>query len=219
MSGRNEITARDHVARAGAAAGPATRPGPVAALGAAGLVGALGFVALAVLVGLVRPGYSFIAQPVVALTEGPNGALVQAGLGLLGVLVIAFAAGLHLGIAPSRSGAVGPALLAVAGIGPVLAGLTGPVPPHFVLTFGGAVAGFVVLSRRMAGDPRWRGLAGYTLSTAIALLVVLPIHSALALPDGAQLHAWWGLLNWTALVLWLACVAALALRLVRVARS
>lgn len=78
--------------------------------------------------------------------------------------------------------------------------------------------GLIALSRRMAQDPSRDGLAGYALVTGIAILVVIPIHSALALPQGAP-HPWWGLLNWSALALWVTCVAILAGRLLRVART
>lgn len=105
--------------------------------------------------------------------------------------------------------AVGPAVLALSGLGPV----------HSVVTFLGAGIGLIVLSRRMAHDPRWGGLAGYALATGIAILVVIPIYSALALPRGAPLHPWRGLLNWSALALWLACTVVLAFGMLRVARS
>lgn len=188
-------------------------------LAGAGLLGSLGFLAGSAALGLASPGYDFVADPVVALVEGPLGWAQRLNLTLVGVLVIAFAAGLHLDVRPARWGAAGPAVLALGAVGPVLAGVTGPVPPHFLLLFGGAALGFALLSRRMARDPRWRGLPGYTLATAIAIAVVVPVHSALALPEGGPLHPWWGLLNWAAVTLWLACIAVLAARLLRLARD
>lgn len=171
------------------------------------------------MLGLLRPGYSFVADPVVKLTAGPGGWIQDLNFVVLGTLVILFAVGLHLGIRPTRRGAAGPALLALSGVGPVLAGLTSPVPIHFLITFAGAGIGFILLSRRMARDPEWRGLAAYALATGIAILVVVPTHSILALPDGAPLHSLWGVLNYLAITLWLACTFVLALRLLRVARS
>lgn len=87
------------------------------------------------------------------------------------------------------------------------------------MTFLGAGIGLIVLSRRMARDPRWQSLAGYALATGIAILVVLPIHSLLALPPEGPLHRWWGLLNYSAITLWLTCVVVLARRLLHVARG
>lgn len=156
-----------------------------------------------------------MADPIVKLVQGPSGWVQDANLVVLGLLLIAFAVGLHRGPAPTRWGASGPALLALCGVGPLLAGLTEPVPPHFLLVFGSSCLGFGLLSRRLARDPQWRGLAGYTLGTAIAILIVVPLHSTLALPEGRAAAPVVGLLNFGALALWLACVAALAIRLLR----
>jgi hypothetical protein len=197
---------------------PERRP-LITALAAAGLVGTVAFAVVAVLLGLVRPGYSFVAQPVVALMSGPNAWVQDVNFVLLGASVIATAIGLQLGVRPSRLGALGAALLVLSGVGPVWAAITDPVPVHFAITFLGAGIGLVVLSRRMTHDPRWHSLAGYALATGIAILVVLPIHSVLALPEGAPLHSLWGLLNWSALALWVTCIAVLAHRLLRVATA
>ena len=191
----------------------------VIALAAVGVVGIVVPAVVAVVLGLIRPGYRFVANPVVALMSGPNAWVQDVSFVVLGASMIAAAIGLHLGLRPSRSGVLGPALLALSGVGPVLAGVTAPVPVHFALTFLSAGIGLLVLSRRMARDPRWDSLAGYALATGVAILVVIPIHSALALPEGGPLHRWWGLLNWSALALWVTCTAVLAGRLLRVART
>lgn len=190
-----------------------------AALAAAGIAGPVIFAVVALVLGLLRPGYSFVADPVVKLVAGPSGWVQLVSFVVLGLLMIAFAIGLHLGMRPTRWGVVGPALLVLSGIGPVLAGVTSPIPPHFLITFLGAGVGLIVISRRMAHDPKWRSLATYALITGIAILVVIPTHSLLALPSGAPLHLWWGLLNYLALTLWLACTVVLAFGLLRVARS
>jgi hypothetical protein len=191
----------------------------IVALAVVGVVGIVGSAVVAVLLGLTRPGYSFVAEPVVALMSGQNAWIQDINFVVLGVSVVGAAIGLHLAARRSRWGGLGPALLALSGLGPVLAGVTAPMPVHFVVTFLGAGIGLIVLSRRIAHDPSWDGLAGYARATGIAILVVIPIHSALALPQGAPLHPWWGLLNWSALALWVTCTAVLAGRLLRVART
>lgn len=218
MSTQQDITDRSR-GPAEPTGGDAVHRPTLAALAIAGIVGSLGFLVVTAVLGLSRQGYSFVAQPVVALVDGPNGWMQHLNLAVLGSLVIACAVGLHLGARPTRWGWLGPALLVLSGTGPVLAGVTTPIPPHFVLTFVGAGAAFIVLSRRMAQDPRWQGFAGYTLASGIAILIVFPVHSVLALPANAPLHPWWGLLNWLAVVLWLAGTAVLALRLLWVARA
>jgi len=160
-----------------------------------------------------------VAHPVVALVAGPSGWVQDVNFVVLGSLMIAFAIGLHLGVRPTRWAVLGPGLFALSGIGPVWAGVTGPRPAHFLMTFLGAATGLIVLSQSMAREPRWQRLAGYALTTGIAILVVIPLHSLLALPADAPLHAWWGLFNWSAITLWLTCTAVLALRLLRVARA
>jgi hypothetical membrane protein len=198
----------------------ARQPRPViAALAAAAIVGPVVFAVVAVVQGLLRPGYSFVAQPVVVLVAGPNGWVQDLNFVVLGAAMIAYAIGLHLGVRLTRWAVVGPALLVLSGIGPLWAGVAGPRPAHFLMTFLGAAIGLIVLSRRMARDPSWQPLAGYTLTTGIAILVVIPLHSLLALPVDAPLHPWWGLFNWSAITLWLTCTLVLARRLLRVARA
>lgn len=201
-----------------AMANPRPRP-RIVALAVVGVVGLVTSAAVSVVLGLTRPGYSFVANPVVALMSGPNAWIQDLNFILLGTSMIATAVGLHLGLRPSRRGALGPALLAISGIGPVLAGVTDPVPVHFAISLLSAGIGLIALSRRIAHDQRWEGLAGYALATGITILVVIPLHSVLALPEDAPLHQWWGLLNWSALALWVTCTAVLAGRLRRVART
>ncbi len=160
-----------------------------------------------------------MAHPVVALVAGPSGWVQDVNFVVLGSLMIAFAIRLHLGVRPTRWAEHGPGLFALSGIGPVWAGVTGPRPAHFLMTFLGAATGLIVLSQSMAREPRWQRLAGYALTTGIAILAVIPLHSLLALPADAPLHPWWGLFNWSAITLWLTCTAVLALRLLRVARA
>ena len=191
----------------------------ITVLAVAGVVGPVTFAVVALMLGLLRPGYSFVADPAVKLVAGPGGRVQDVSFVVLGSFMIAYAIGLHLGVRPTRWGVIGPTLLALSGVGPVLAGVTSPIPPHFLITFLGAGIGLIVISRRMARDPRWRSLAAYALTTGIAILVVIPTHSLLALPPGAPLHPWWGLFNYLAITLWLACTVALALRLLRLASA
>jgi hypothetical protein len=63
---------------------------------------------------------------------------------------------------------------------------------------GHSVAGFtfflasawalVILSRRVAADPAWSGLAGWTLAAGVACLVGFVAMGGLAIPDDAPLH-------------------------------
>jgi hypothetical protein len=87
------------------------------------------------------------------------------------------------------------------------------------MIFLGAGIGLIVMSRRMADDPRWRSLATYALTTGIAVLVLLLGGFGLVLPSGAPFHAWFGLFQWILLAVWFSCTVILALRVLRVARA
>ena len=57
------------------------------------------------------------------------------------------------------------------------------------LSFLGAGSGLIVVSRRMANDPRWRSVAAYALATSIAIVVLFVVNGLLVRPDDAPLHA------------------------------
>jgi Protein of unknown function (DUF998) len=82
----------------------------VAALAAAGILGPVVFAVVAVVQGLLRPGYSFVADPVVALVAGPSGWVQDLNFVVLGAAMIAFAVGLRLGVRPTRWAVAGPGL-------------------------------------------------------------------------------------------------------------
>lgn len=189
------------------------------ALAAAGVIGPVLFLLAAVVQGLLRPGYSFVAQPVVALVQGPSGWVQDLNFAMIGLLTIACAVGLHLDMRPTPRGVVGPALFGLSGIGPLWLAATEPIPVHFLLVFLSLAFGLMVMSRRMKADAQWRGLASYALGAGVAILVLIPTHSVLALPADGPLHAWWGLLNWSAVALWMGSTVVLASRLLRVATS
>jgi hypothetical protein len=87
------------------------------------------------------------------------------------------------------------------------------------IRWGAVGPAFLVMSRRMAHDPRWRSLVSYALVTGIAILVLFPAGVALVRPPGAPLRPWWGLFQWILLAVWFPCLVVLALRLLRVARA
>jgi hypothetical membrane protein len=198
-------------------------------LGVAGIVGPILFTAAFIAQGLFRPGYSHVAEPVSALAAGPNGWIQNANFFVFGPLMIAYAIGLHLGVRSTRRGVVGPALLVLSGLGLILSGLfpwvrdaTGElsVPPgHLVgalmaFLFGGL--GLIVISRRMARDPRWRSVATYALASGIAIIVLFLATGRLAVPDDAPLHQWAGLMQRATVAVWFPCTIVLAFRLRRI---
>ena len=204
----------------------------IAALAAAGIAGPVMFAVVALVQSLLRPEHSLVADPISALAAGPSGWIQDVNFLVFGALMIAYAIGLHLRVRPTRWGVVGLAFLVLSGVGLVWAGLfpatdaTGARQDDrvlhivaFPMTFLGAGIGLIVVSRRMAGDPRWQRLATYALATGIAVLLLLLVGACLVRPPGAPLHPWWGLFQWILLAVWFPCTVILALRLLRVARA
>ena len=208
------------------------RSSVIAGLAIAGIVGPSMFVVVALVQSLLRPEHSLVADPISALAAGPSGWVQDVNFLLFGSLMIAYAIGLHLGVRPTRGGVLGLTFLVLSGVGLVWAGLfpatdaTGASQDDrvlhivaFSMTFLGAGIGLIVMSRRMAGDPRWRSIATYALATGIAVLILLLAGVGLVRAPAAPLHPWWGLFQWVLLAVWLPCTIVLAFRLVRVARA
>jgi hypothetical membrane protein len=217
--------------REGAAHG-LERRSVIAALAAAGIAGPVMFAVVALVQRLLRSEHRLVALPISALAAGPSGWVQDVNFLVFGSLMIVYAIGLHLGVRPSWVGVVGLAFLVLSGVGLVWAGLfpatdaTGTFQDDRVLhivsfpvTFLSAAIGLIVMSRRMARDPRWQSVATYALATGIAMLVLLLAGGGLVRPPGAPLHPWVGLFQWALLAVWFPCTVVLALRLLRVARA
>lgn len=151
--------------------------------------------------------YSPLAEPVSALEAGPNGWIQQMNFVVLGVLTMIFAVGLHHGLRPTRFGVVGPALFFVTGIANVIGGVFFPLREDAAgVTFDpgghqqagmtfflGSTLALIVISFRVARDPRWRSLRAFIVAVAVALVVGNVLMVRLVIPDDAPLHDWAGL--------------------------
>jgi hypothetical membrane protein len=171
--------------------------------------------------------YSPLSEPVSALEAGPNGWVQQANFVVFGLLTVAFAVGLQFGVRRSRAGIVGPALLLISGIGLLLAaifplrqdaaGATYDPGGHIVaglVFFLSSAMGLIALSRRLARDPRWRGLATYTLTCGVLAQLGFIVMGVLVMPDDAPWHEWAGLAQRVLIIVVLfPCRTALSLTL------
>jgi hypothetical membrane protein len=204
----------------------------IAALAVAGIAGPIIFAVVALVQSLLRPDHSLVTHPISALAAGPSGWVQNVNFLLFGLLMIAYAVGLHLGVRPSRAGVEGFAFLVLSGIGLMWGGVfpatdaTGAFDenrvlhiPGFIMTFLGGGIGLIVMSRRMAGDPRWQSVGTYAIASGIAMLVLILVGGGLVRPPGAPLHAWFGLFQWVLLAVWFPCTIVLTLRLLRLARA
>jgi len=173
----------------------------------AGIAGPVLFVATFLVQDGVRPSFDPLSQVVSELTAGPAGWVQQVNFVVLGLSTIAFAIGLHRGIAPSRLGVSGPAILAVNGVAAVLAGAAFPLRAdamgnvydpggHQVVGtafFATAAIACLCLAPRLARDPRWNGMAPLALTTGVVGVACFVLMGTLVIPDAAPLQSWAGL--------------------------
>ncbi len=98
------------------------------------------------------------------------------GLGVYGLLLIAFSYGLYQGIKESL---VGPALLVISGVGYILAGIFPmPLPAHslaFLILAISINLSCFALPVCFKRDNRWKSLQKYTLLTGILALIFLVV--------------------------------------------
>jgi hypothetical membrane protein len=157
----------------------------------------------------------------------PLGWLQNINFYVLGTLMIVYAVGLHLALRPGRRAAIGPALVALGGVGAILGGIfpwrqengTFIVPVGHVvgavMSFLGASIGHIVISRRMRRDPAWKGIAFYVLASGIMMLLLF-FAVRFALEPGSPLQPWAGALQRFLLAVWFACTSVVALRGARI---
>jgi hypothetical protein len=193
----------------------------------AGIIGPPLFTTGFLLQNLLRDDDDAIAEPVSALGAGDLGWIQGLNFAVFAVLMLTFAIGLHRGIAPTRFGWLGPALLGVSAGGLVWAaafpldrdaageifdpGLHNVAGVTFFLS---TALALLVLPRRLGADPRWRSLSQYALLAGAAALTGFFVLGLLAIPEGAPLHDYAGVAQRSVIVLvTFPCLVTLALRL------
>ena len=189
----------------------------------AGLVAPFPFIGLVVLQSVLQPGYSQVMHPISALAALPLGWIQNLNFYILGTLMIAYAIGLHFILRPARRTALGPALIALSGMGLILVGVfpwrqeNGAfIEPagHVVgaiISFLGASLGHIVVSRAMRRDPQWKAIASYVLGSGITMLLLF-FAVAYSLEPGSPLRPWTGLVQRVLVAIWFACTFVVALR-------
>jgi hypothetical protein len=213
---------------------PMHRAGPeglIRAAGRAGAVGPLLFFTVVVVQYVLRAGeYDAIVEPISGLGAGTLGWVQSANFAVFGVLTLVFALGLHRAMAPSRLGWLGPTLIAVTAVGLLWASLfplqrdeAGVLYDPGLHAVGGTlffVVGALAVTAttpRMYRDERWRSLVPYSVTVAVLLVLALPVVAVLAIPDGAPLHGYGGLLQLAILAVRFPWQIAVARRMLRIA--
>jgi hypothetical membrane protein len=159
-----------------------------------GIAGPLVFVAGIVVAGAVTPGYSHLSKPISQLAAfgQPYPAIQMIGFVVFGVSMLAVAYGLRLMLESRRSATIGVFLVALAGVSMVGTGIFRADPMdqdplslsgivHIataMVLFPALCTAFIVLSRAMKKDDRWRGLANFSMVSGIAGWIFLIGYSA-----------------------------------------
>jgi Protein of unknown function (DUF998) len=203
---------------------------------ACGVIGPPLFVIVFLIEGATRPGYSAWRHYVSQLSLGEGGWMQIANFLVCGLLSLCFALGLRRTLQGGTGATWGPLLLAIFGLGLIVAGIfvtdpalgyppgAPPRPPGLVthatlhgsihglaglVVFSSVAAACFVLARRFASEPAWRGWAPYSVVTGVLVAVFFVASLATApLPGGPS-----GLLQRLAIVAGWGWIALLAARL------
>lgn len=155
-------------------------------LALSGVVGPLIYASVVAVLGRLYLGYSHLSQTMSELgaTNAPHALIMNlAGLGLLGVMTMAFAAGLRQGIGHGGSATFGTVLIAASGASLVMTAvfpcdtggqITTAGQVHGAFAIMGAVCmviGMLIISLALPRDSRWQRYAVF--SVLIALLASL----------------------------------------------
>jgi ubiquinone/menaquinone biosynthesis C-methylase UbiE/hypothetical membrane protein len=149
------------------------------------IAGALIFAATWAILGLLRPGYSFVSQPISGLGLGPGAAMMNGAFILTGLLFVAgpigsFMLTRDLGALARWSSAI---MLALSGVGAILCGLFTweSFAPHMIgsaLGLAGPILGFFVAGLVLRRSTQWRRLGGGLLAAAALTLILVVVFFA-----------------------------------------
>lgn len=171
-----------------------------------GVAGAVAFNATYLIDGALRHGYDQLSQPVSALSLGPGGAVQVINFIAFGIVGCVTA----LAWRPTLDGGIGavwyPRLAVLAGLAMICTGIftldpgkgyppgiAAPAHPsvhaqvHNVASYVSltvTVAGLLILARRFAREPTWRGWAPAALAAAVLMMVFLAVFGVLIARGG-----------------------------------
>ena len=124
---------------------------------------------------LISPNYFILHESISRLQLQPYGWIQSLNYIVAGILICTFAAGLRKEMVSGFGIILIPFFHLITGIGSILMGLfTGQQVQMYVgtVTFISLVISFLLMARRFAPDPKWRGWVTYTL-LSVALMIVL----------------------------------------------
>jgi hypothetical membrane protein len=161
-------------------------------LTAAGILAPVLFWLVVTVAGFIEPGYDARRHTISELALGEHGWVQNANFIVVGLLTVAFAAGLHRLLLTGSAATFGPLLVAVVGLGLVASGLfptdpvsypeKGPASPTvagavhdlaFLAIIAAVISACLVFARRFRHEPNWRGYDVYSTVTGILIPVLL----------------------------------------------
>ncbi len=191
-------------------------------LARAAIAGPITFTAAWAVLGLLRPGYSIISQPVSGLSVGPSAALMNGAFVLMGIFVAVGVVGIFQSI--RELGAIArwscTVLMGLSGAGSVLCGLfTFEAAPlahliSFLVAGGVPVFAFLITGLVLRRIPSWRRFGhALLLASPLSFALLLVFAKTFSIPSieagvgvaglteriaVLELHAWYVALAWRA---------------------
>lgn len=188
-----------------------------------GIIGPIIYAIVLIILGLLRPGYSHITQSMSELGEvgGPNAFIMNTiGFPLLGLLLVAFAFGLHRGISEGKGSILGPSLVVLSGVGLVGSGIfpcdQGCVDVTIISkihSISATIAAFAMIfaafaiSYRVRNDHLWEDYHLYSLLTGVVTAIVASAYMVF--------EPWLGVFQRLSMGLSLLWIAVIAIQLLR----
>jgi hypothetical membrane protein len=157
-----------------------------------GIIAPVSYTIVVIVLGFFWSGYNHVTQAISELggVGAPNAIIMNAaGFALTGILIAAFALGLHRGINEGSGSKTAPALVAVYGLGMVAVGFF-PWDRANLASFTSIMHSLVgwthwiamtfallVIARRFKNDRQWKSYRVYSLSTGLVTAVLILIYA------------------------------------------
>lgn len=169
-----------------------------------GILAPIIFAIIVMIAGLLQPEYNHLINFVSELgaVGAPNAIIQRMNFVLVGILIVAFAFGLHRGIGKGKGSIIGPLLVAIFGLSAVVSGIfsTDPIQPgsfsdimHSMSSAVGstaAIIAFFIIPRRLEQDILWRRYRSFSIVIAIVAIVIsvvgVGVLGVLGVPGLAQ---------------------------------
>ncbi len=198
-----------------------------------GILAPILVVVLSTIAGSLRPSFDPVAQFGSELGVGNDTAAIlsNASFVLFGLLIFAFAIGLHMGMSGGRGSLIGPAIIGVYGLASIAGGIVHCDPgcpllnqapsllqaihdTLFIIIEAAIILGPLAISTRIREDSMWQKYRMYSVVTAAASLVLFVIFES-GVQFSNYLSPWRGTVELVTLVPTIIWTEVMAIRLLR----